>query len=111
MLSTECIRELEYLLAIMTQRLWNLKQLSWHVDAPPATLYRESLATESQITPALWASVQHWRPDAVPPTGRETVFLETGPMDPPSAAQRKESLLHGKRQTIPSVPAMSLVMK
>src|ERR1039458_9943520 len=34
MLSTECIRELEDLLAIVTQRLWNLKQLSWHVDAP-----------------------------------------------------------------------------
>src|ERR1035437_3533258 len=79
MLSTECIRALEYLLAIMTQRLWNLKQLSWHVDAPPATSYRESLATESQITPALWASVQHWRPDAVPPTGRETFLSYTGP--------------------------------
>src|SRR5271165_5774609 len=44
MLSTECVRELEDLLAIVTQRLWNLKRLRWHVDAPPATSYRESLA-------------------------------------------------------------------
>jgi hypothetical protein len=54
MLSTECIRELEDLLAIVTQRLWNLKLLSRHADAPPATSYRESLAHYAWlITPGL----------------------------------------------------------